>query len=82
MRQLSIFVRGFTIVTLTATNVGQVAGRHWGGAFLVGFGISFVWFMNSRTAAHTDATAARECYALGAACGTVAGMYLVKTIYG
>lgn len=82
MRQLAIFGRGFLIVTLTATNIGQIAGRHWMGAFAGGFGISFVWFMNSRTAAHTDAIGARECYALGAACGTVAGMWLVKTFYG
>lgn len=82
MTQLAIFLRGFVIVALTATNVGQVAGRHWGGAFLVGFGISFVWFCNSRTAAHTDVIGARECYAFGAACGTVFGMWLVKAVYG
>jgi hypothetical protein len=80
--QLAIFLRGFTIVALTATNVGQVAGQHWVGAFMVGFAISFVWFANSRCAARTDAVGARECYALGAACGTVAGMLAVKVVYG
>lgn len=82
MTQLAIFARGFIIVTLTSTNIGQIAGRHWLGAFLGGFGISFVWWMNSRTAAHSDAMFAREAYALGAASGTVFGMWLVKTIYG
>lgn len=80
--RLSIFTRGFVIVTLTATNVGQVAGRHWAGAFVVGFGISFVWWMNSRSAARSDLRFARECYALGAASGTIFGMWLVKVIYG
>lgn len=82
MRQLAVFARGFLIVTLTATNVGQVAGHHWLGAFIVGFGISFVWFGNSKTAAHSKVGGARECYALGAAAGTVFGMWIVRTLYG
>ena len=82
MRQLAIFGRGFVIVALTATNVGQVAGRHWLGAFVVGFGISFVWFTNSRTAARTEVSFAREAYALGAAAGTVFGMWVVRVCYG
>lgn len=80
--QLAIFWRGFTIVTLVTTNVGQVAGRHWFGALLVGYAINAVWFGNARTAARTDARYARECYALGAALGTVFGILVVKTIYG
>jgi hypothetical protein len=79
---LSIFARGFIIVAMTATNVGQIAGRHWGGAFCVGFGISFVWWMNARSAARADLAGLRECYALGAASGTVFGMALVRYIYG
>jgi fucose permease len=77
-----IFFRGFLIVTLTASNIGQIAGRHWVGAFVGGFGISFVWWMNSKSAAHSSLRFARECYALGAASGTVFGMWLVRAFYG
>jgi hypothetical protein len=82
VKRLDIFARGFIIVAFTSLNVGQIAGRHWGGAFIGGFCISFVWFLNAKTAAHTEICGARECYALGAACGTVFGMFLVKIIYG
>jgi hypothetical protein len=78
---LSVFWRGFLIVSLTSSNVAQIAGGHWLGAFLNGFAISFVWWQNSRAAAHSTATYGREGYALGAACGTVAGMWLVRAIY-
>lgn len=79
---LRVFWRGLLIVTLTASNVAQIAGRHWLGAFLVGAAISYVWWTNSRTAAHSQATYGRECYALGAGCGTVFGVWLVQMVYG
>jgi hypothetical protein len=82
MKQLHLFARGFVIVTLTAANVGQIARGHYGGAFLGGTAISFVWFNNSRTAAHSTVRYAREFYAAGAGCGTLAGMLLVRWIYG
>lgn len=78
----SLFLRGFVIVALTATNTGQIAGKHWLGAFLVGFGISFVWFSNARSAAHSELRWAREAYALGAATGTSTGMLIVRLLYG
>lgn len=68
--------RGWLIVALTSANVRQIAAGHYSGAFLVGFAISYVWFGNSRQAALTDLPGARWCYALGAALGTVTGMYL------
>jgi len=74
--QLLIAARGFVIVFLTALNVVQIAGGHYGGAFIVGGAISWVWFGNSRTAAHTNAPYARQAYALGAALGTIAGMFV------
>jgi len=79
---LWLFARGFLIVTLTSANIGQIAQRHWGGAFLGGCAISFVWFGNSKTAAHSDARFGRECYALGAGLGTLFGMFLVRWLYG
>lgn len=82
MTHLRIFLRGLLIVTLTAMNVGQIASRHYGGAFLGGCAISFVWWGNSRGAAHSEAKYGRECYALGAGLGTLAGMLLVRWFYG
>lgn len=80
--RLNAFGRGFLIVTLTAMNVAQIAGRHYGGAFLCGASISWVWWRNAHGAAHGTTTYLRECYALGAGCGTVAGILIVRAIYG
>ena len=71
-----LFGRGFLIVTLTAFNVTSISQHHYWWALAGGFGISFVWFGNSRQAAHTDLRGAREVYAAGAAFGTVFGMWL------
>lgn len=81
-KHATLFARGFTIVTLTSANIGQIAAHHWAGAFLGGFAISFIWWGNSRGAAHSDARFGREAYALGAGCGTLCGMILVRLYYG
>lgn len=81
-RYAETFGRGFAIVTVTAANVAQIAGRHYGGAFVCGFLISWLWFINARTAAHDNMAGAREVYAAGAACGTVAGIWIVRVLYG
>lgn len=73
---LRLFARGFVIVCLTATNVKQIATGHVLAAFVVGFGISAVWWFNSRSAANSDAPAAWVAYALGAGLGTIAGMWI------
>lgn len=73
--------RGFLIVMLTASNVAQISGGHYVGAFLNGAAISFVWWTNSRTASLSNIPRARELYALGAGLGTVAGMLLVENLY-
>lgn len=76
MTHARLFLRGFVIVALTAWNVRHIASLQYPWAFAGGFGISFVWFGNSRQAAATDLPYARETYAAGAACGTVFGMWL------
>jgi hypothetical protein len=82
VKQLHLFWRGFVIVLLTSANVGQIARGHYGGAFLGGTAISFVWWGNSRGAARSEVRFAREAYAFGAGCGTLCGMLLVRWIYG
>lgn len=76
MNHLRLFLRGYVIVTLTAFNVNSIAHHLYAQALLGGFGISFIWFGNSKTAAHSDLRFAREVYALGAALGTITGMAL------
>jgi hypothetical protein len=76
MTYVRLFCRGFVLVAMTALNVRSIAHGHYVLALLGGFGISFVWFGNSRTAAHSELRWAREVYAAGAACGTVTGMWL------
>jgi hypothetical protein len=74
--------RGFVIVILTATNVFQIAHEHYLGAFLVGTLISVVWFGNAKRAGHSDVRHAAWWYGLGAGLGTVAGMALMRLVYG
>lgn len=75
---LRLFLRGFLIVCLTAMNVSEIAGGHYLAAFIVGFGISFVWWFNARNAARSDIRFAGTTYALGAGVGTVTGMLLSR----
>lgn len=76
MTHLRLLLRGFLIVAVTAYNVRNIAHGQYTHAFAGGFAISFLWWGNSRGAAHTEMRYARECYALGAALGTVVGMWL------
>jgi hypothetical protein len=73
-----LFLRGVIIVSLTAWNVRHIAALQYQMGAFGGFWISFVWWGNSRGAAHNELRYAREVYAAGAACGTVIGMYLGK----
>jgi hypothetical protein len=70
-----LFLRGFLIVALTATNVRLIAQVRYLPAFMCGFLLSAVWWDNAR-AAQTPGRYAREVYACGAACGTVVGLWL------
>lgn len=78
MRHLQTFGRGFALVALTAANVSMIAAGRTSGAFLCGFAISWVWWGNARGSVVGDGPWLRECYALGAAAGTVFGMWLTR----
>lgn len=75
-----IFGRAFLQVALVSANVVQIARGHYGGAFMVGCAISWLWFKNARGAARVDVSGAAEVYALGAGCGTAVGMLLSHLI--
>lgn len=75
MKYANVFARGFFLVALVAANTRQIAQGKYLGAFLVGGAISFVWWSNS-SAQRESFRGAGALYALGAAVGTVFGMYL------
>lgn len=73
---LRIFWRAFAIVTVSSLNVTQVSAHRFNVAFFTGGLLSWIWWGNTRTAAHSDARFGRAAYSLGAACGTITGMWL------
>ena len=75
MIALRVFLRGFVLVALVAMNTRQIANGRYVGAFLVGGLISFVWWANS-SATREQFKGAGALYALGAAVGTVVGMWV------
>lgn len=79
---LTVFSRGFTIVFLVSVNTIQISGHHFLGGFLVGGLISWCWWSNAHAAGLHDRPYAAHTYALGAACGTLSGMFLMRLIYG
>jgi hypothetical protein len=72
---MMLFLRGFVMVTLVAANTRQIANGRYAAAFVVGGLISLVWWSNS-SKDRPSFRGAGVVYALGAACGTVAGMWL------
>lgn len=75
-----LYGRAFLQVALVSANVVQIAHEQYGGAFVVGTGISLLWFLNARTAAQSALPGAAVIYALGAGSGTVAGMWLSRCV--
>lgn len=63
------------MVTLVACNTRQLAAGHIGGAVIVGFLISALWWSNSRKD-RPEASCGAVSYGLGAACGTALGYFV------
>lgn len=80
-RRGSLFIRGFLLVMLVAINTYQLAHRHYLGAFIVGFLISLTWWFNAGASGRSDDKIDGLFYALGAATGTVSGLFLVSFYY-
>lgn len=80
MSYATLFGRAFLQVSLVALNVSQIAKGNFVGAFLVGGAISWLWFGNAKTAGQSEVRWAAAVYTLGAACGTVAGMFLSRCL--
>ena len=78
---LSLFLRGTLLVLLVSVNTYQIAHQHYAGAGLVGFLISIVGWYNARSAGRSDLRGAGLIYAVGAATGTMLGMWLMHLLY-
>ena len=76
---LRLFGRAWLIVFLTAMNVVFLSRGLVLPAFLSGWGISFVWWGNTHRAAFPIKYGGL-CYATGAACGTVSGLFFARLI--
>jgi hypothetical protein len=74
---IGLFFRGFLLVALVSMNTRQIANGRYAGAFVIGGLISLCWWWNSAKD-RPDFRGAGLVYALGAACGTVTGMWLGK----
>lgn len=72
-----LFIRGLVQVALVSANTRQIAAGRYSGAFIVGGLISLVWWSNS-SKDRPDFKGAGVVYALGAASGTVLGMWLAR----
>lgn len=77
---LDLWLRAFLIVMATAANVSFISRGAWGWAFVTGWTISALWWKNSRSAARSELCWAGTAYALGAACGTMAGMGVARLL--
>lgn len=76
---LPLFLTGFVQVTLVAANTYCVVHEHYAATLTVGFGISFVWTINVKKVAF-GSWPERIAYALGAGCGSLAGLLTAKLI--
>lgn len=67
--------RGWLLVSLVSLNTVQIAHGRTTGAVAVGFCISLLWWQNS-SKHRSDARGAGLVYAIGAALGTLTGLWI------
>ena len=73
---IGLFLRAYLHVLLVAANVTHIATGRYEWAFATGFLISFVWWINTRSANRLEGSLSHFVYSLGAGLGTVSGMLL------
>ena len=71
---ITLFFTAFLQVFLVALNVVHISTGRYAWAFLTGFAISWVWWLNAHSAAHEAGMLPQLVYAAGAGCGTISGM--------
>ena len=74
---MKTFATSFLQVGLVAINTYLITHLHWVGIFIVSFLISLLWAFNvSKIAIST--TNQKLTYALGAGCGAISGLLILK----
>jgi len=71
-----LFLRAWLQVGLVAANVVSVSRGHYGRATAGGFVISALWWFNAHAAGTVEHPWAWAVYSLGAALGTLTGMWV------
>lgn len=79
--RVKLFGTGFVQVILVAVNTYLIAKHRFAETFVVGFLISFVWSLNVRKVAF-GTMEDRIAYSLGAAFGSLSGLYIAHIFYG
>jgi hypothetical protein len=79
-KNLAVFITGFLQVGLISAQTWMIAHGHYSGVFTVGFFISLIWTFNV-SAIVGGKWLARICYSLGAALGSLCGMWLIIYLF-
>ena len=77
---MKLFITGFTQVFFVAINTFFISKVIYGGVFICGFLISFVWSWNVKKVAF-GTTQDRLCYSLGAGVGSFVGLIVSVQIF-
>lgn len=72
---IALFLRGWLMVSLVSLNSVQIIHQRYASAALVGWCISALWWTNS-SRHRLESRWAGAVYAVGAATGTVTGMWV------
>lgn len=78
---MELFFTGFLQVFLVAVNTWQISHEEYVGATIVAFFISFIWTYNVKKIAF-GSMSDRVVYSVGAATGTVCGLFTIVQWYG
>lgn len=74
---MKIFLTSFFQVGLVAINTYLITHLYWIGVFIVSYFISLLWAFNvSKVAISTFQQ--KQTYALGAGCGAISGLLILK----
>jgi hypothetical protein len=77
--KVKLFATGFLHVMLVSISTYAISRALYGGVFVSGFLVSYIWSWNvKRIALSTPLD--RVVYALGAACGSTAGVLLFRLL--
>jgi hypothetical protein len=77
--KISLFITGFSQVFFVAINTVFLANQNYLGVCIAAFMISMIWSFNVKKVAF-GTNSDRVVYALGATCGSLAGLFCSSSI--